>query len=53
MTDLINSNEPLNLDRLRIFFHENDFSAMPVKDPSEYDGKEIRLYNKVLILINA
>lgn len=53
MKDLINSDEPLTLEHLREFFHENDFSTMPVKDPSEYDEKELRLYNKVLKLVNA
>lgn len=36
MKDLIDSDEPLTLERLREFFHENDFSTIPVKDPSEY-----------------
>lgn len=53
MKDLINSDEPLTLERLRAFFHENDFSTMPVKDPTEYDEKELGLYNKVLKLVNA
>lgn len=53
MTDLINSNEPLTLERLREFFHENDFSTMPVKDPSEYTEDELELYNVVLKHINA
>ena len=53
MKDLLNSDKPLTLERLREFFHENDFSTIPVKDPSEYDEKEFRLYNKVLKLINA
>ena len=53
MKDLLNSEESITLERLREFFHENDFSTMPVKDPSEYDEKEFRLYNKVLKLINA
>ncbi len=53
MKDLLNSDEPLTLERLREFFHENDFSTMPVKDPTEYDEKELGLYNKVLKLVNA
>lgn len=53
MKDLLNSDEPITLERLREFFHENDFSIMPVKDPTEYDEKELRLYNKVLKLVNS
>lgn len=53
MKDLINSDEPLTLERLREFFHENDFSTMPVKDPSEYTEDELELYNVVLKHINA
>ncbi|MDE6019666.1 MAG: helix-turn-helix domain-containing protein [Ruminococcus sp.] len=53
MKDLLNSEEPLTLDRLREFFHENDFSTMPVKDPSEYTEDELELYNMVLKHINA
>lgn len=53
MKDLINSEEPLTLERLREFFHENDFSTMPVKDPSEYTEDELELYNVVLKHINA
>ncbi len=53
MKDFLNSDEPITLEHLREFFHENDFSTMPVKDPSEYDEKEFRLYNKVLNLVNA
>ncbi|MDE7399057.1 MAG: helix-turn-helix domain-containing protein [Oscillospiraceae bacterium] len=53
MKDLLNSEEPLTLDRLREFFHENDFSTMPVKDPSEYTEDELELYNVVLKHINA
>ena len=52
MKDLLNSDEPLTLERLREFFHENDFSTMPVKDPSEYNEDELELYNVVLILIS-
>lgn len=53
MKDILNSDEPITLERLREFFHENDFSTMPVKDPTEYDEKEFKLYNKVLKLVNA
>lgn len=53
MKDLLNSNEPLTLERFREFFHENDFSTMPVKDPSEYTEDELELYNVVLKHINA
>lgn len=53
MKDLINSEEPLTLERLREFFHENDFSTMPVKDPSEYTEDELELYNVVLKHINT
>lgn len=53
MKDLLNSEEPLTLDRLREFIHENDFLTMPVKDPSEYSGGELELYNVVLKHINA
>lgn len=53
MKDFLNSKEPITLEYLREFFHENDFSTMPVKDPSEYDEKELGLYNKVLKLVNA
>ncbi len=53
MKDLLNSDEPLTLKRLREFFHENDFSTMPVKDPSEYSEDELELYNVVLEHINA
>lgn len=53
MVDLLNSKEPLTLERLREFFHENDFSTMPVKDPSEYTEDELELYNAVLQHINS
>ena len=53
MKDLINSEKPINLDSLRELFHNNDFSTLPVKDPSEYSGKELKLYNRVLTLVNA
>ncbi len=53
MKDLINSEEPINLNSLRELFNNNDFSTLPVKDPSEYSGKELKLYNRVLTLVNA
>lgn len=53
MKDLLNSEEPITLERLREFFHERDFSTMPVKDPSEYTEDELELYNVVLKHINA
>ena len=53
MKDLLNSDESITLERLREFFHENDFSTMPVKDPSEYNEDEAELYNAVLKHINA
>ena len=53
MKDLINSKEPLTLELLREFFHENDFSTLPVKDPSEYTEDELELYNRVLEHINS
>lgn len=53
MNDLLNSKDPLTLDCLREFFHENDFSTMPVKDPSEYTEDELDLYNVVLKHINS
>ena len=43
MKDLLNSDESITLERLREFFHENDFSTMPVKDPSEYNEDEAEL----------
>ena len=52
MANLLNEKE-ITLDKLREAFHENDFSTMPVKDPSEYSEKELKLYNRVLRLINA
>lgn len=52
MSDLFNENE-ITLDKLREAFHNNDFSTMPVKDPSEYSGKESALYNRVLRIVNA
>ena len=53
MKDLLNSNESLTLDHLREFFHEHDFSTMPVKDPSEYNEDDLELYNVVLEYINS
>lgn len=52
MPDLFNEKE-ITLDKLREFFHENDFSTMPVKDPSEYSEEELKLYKKVLKLVNS
>ena len=52
MSDLFNEKE-ITLDKLREFFHENDFSTMPVKDPSEYSEEELKLYKKVLKLVNS
>lgn len=52
MSDLLNEKE-ITLGKLREYFHENDFSTIPIKDPSEYSEEEAKLYNKVLKLINA
>lgn len=52
MSDLFNEKE-ITLDKLRENFHENDFSTMPVKDPSEYTEKQLKLYNRVLRIVNA
>lgn len=52
MSDLLNE-ENITLDKLKETFHSNDFSTMPVKDPSEYSEKELALYNRVLKLVNA
>lgn len=52
MSDLFNEKE-ITLDKLREFFHENDFSTLPVKDPSEYTEDELELYNRVLEHINS
>ena len=52
MSDLLNE-KVITLDKLREAFHENDFSTLPVKDPSEYNEKELKLYNRVLKLVNA
>lgn len=46
-------NKPIDLNSLREYFHNNDFSTMPVKDPSEYSEKELKLYKKVLKLVNS
>lgn len=47
------SKDKINLDDLREHFHIHDFSAMPVKESSEYSEKELALYNRVLRLINT
>ena len=47
MSDLLNEKE-ITLDKLRENFHENDFSTMPVKDPSEYSEEEAELLLKRL-----
>lgn len=52
MADLYNEKE-ITLDKLRETFHNNDFSTIPVKDPSEYSEKELKLYNRVLQLVNG
>lgn len=52
MSDLFNE-EKITLDKLREAFHSNDFSTLPAKDPSEYNEKELKLYNRVLTLVNA
>ncbi len=52
MSDLFNEEE-ITLDKLREVFHNNDFSTLPVKDPSEYNEKDLKLYNKVLKFVNA
>lgn len=52
MSDLLNE-EAITLDKLREYFHNNDFSTLPVKDTSEYNEKELKLYNRVLKLVNA
>lgn len=52
MSDLLNEKE-ITMDKLREIFRENDFSTMPVKDPSEYSEKELALYNRVLKFVNA
>lgn len=52
MSDLFNEKE-ITLEKLRDYFHNNDFSTLPVKDPSEYTEKQLKLYNRVLRLVNA
>ncbi len=52
MLGLFNEKE-ITLDKLREYFHNNDFSTMPVKDPSEYTEKQLKLYNRVLRIVNA
>ena len=52
MSDLLNE-EAITLDKLREYFHNNDFSTLPVRDTSEYNEKELKLYNRVLKLVNA
>lgn len=52
MADLFNEEE-ITLDKLRENFHKNDFSTLPVKDPSKYNEKELKLYSRVLKLVNA
>lgn len=52
MSNLFNK-EKITLDKLREAFHSNDFSTLPVKNPSEYNEKELKLYNRVLTLVNA
>ncbi len=52
MSDLFNE-EKITLNKLREAFHNNDFSTLPVKNPSEYNEKELKLYNRVLKLVNA
>lgn len=47
------TNETITLESLREHFRNNDFSTMPVKDPSKYNEKELKLYNRVLALVNA
>ncbi len=52
MSDLFNEKE-ITLDKLRDYFHNNDFSTLPVKDSSEYTPKQLKLYNRVLWIINS
>lgn len=52
MSDLFYEEE-ITMDKLRDYFHNNDFSTLPVKDPSEYTEKQLKLYNRVLRIINA
>ncbi len=52
MADLFNEEE-ITLDKLRDYFHNNDFSTLPVKDPSKYTEKQLKLYNRVFRIFNA
>lgn len=52
MPNLFNEEE-ITMDKLRDYFHNNDFSTLPVKDPSEYTEKQLKLYNRVLRIVNA
>ncbi|MCH5261230.1 MAG: sigma-70 family RNA polymerase sigma factor [Lachnospiraceae bacterium] len=52
MSDLLNE-KVITLDKLREAFHENDFSTLLVKGPSEYSENELKLHNRVLKLVNA
>ena len=52
MSDLFNEEE-ITMDKLREYFHNNDFSTIPVKDPSEYTEKQLKFYNRVLRIVNA
>lgn len=52
MSDLFDEEE-ITLDKLREYFHNNDFSTIPVKDPSEYTENQLKLYNRVLRIVNA
>ena len=52
MSDLFNEEE-ITLDNLREYFHNNDFSTLPIKDPSKYTEKQLKLYNRVLRIVNA
>lgn len=53
MSNNLLNEEQITLDMLRKYFHENDFSTMPVKALSEYTEDEVKLYNAVLKHINA
>lgn len=53
MLDLINFQEPITIDFLRKCFHENDFTTIPVIDPLEYDEAELKLYNRILTIVNT
>ena len=45
--------EKINIETLREHFQNNDFSTIPVRNPSEYNEKELKLYNKVLKYVNV